>query len=752
MIPVETVWASSWQEAVVEAADLVTAVVLPRTGFSNRAPWSGWRGYTMPPGLVHHFERAEELTSERRYDEALDRYFSALELDPKSVDLRLRKGYVQEKLGLFLDAVATYAAARKMADSTSRALYGRRARRNRRASGRIASYRLAVLLAGVDVAHQWRKPDGAVASIVQSNTIAGDRPRHEQPQAATRDQQRVRLRECLRPELIEMLAAHNLIIERRSASAGAKGWLSRAALGRPPIAPDADASGPPPWNGVSINALLKDFAAHGLEGDDDDARYYPLRNVLAHLARKELARVRRQATGPPRTREPIEPLTVKLTMAAVDLRLGWIKHKLAGATDWDPKVDERLKRTTIRSRVGLAEAPLRTWAQYYNAACLYALPLLVTGTRDRRRQQQLAEQAVWYLARAVCSTTSQYVGQRRDWVLSEDPDLKGLRHRREFRHFEVINFPSAAGPPWRPTDLRRAEQSRYGNELLSQTARRWEAVWHARRDKLLRSMDTHVTLDWFADEEKAWALIKAATRAYRHWPVRYDLIEQMRRCGVRYEFEPLAVPVPCFTPSQAMIDAGIHQHMVDDMSKLDGMIEDEIARNGSRLVDIDLSVPAIDGRLRPCPPVQQLQIELRDRDFWHRQTPRLYLACVCDVHAAMWQRLGEWLGAAPDDEPAAKAAFMRAIKEEQRLKSTASGIWMLWVLERRLVPIGWHDINSPSLSAVVSWPRRFLRRNGSQAEQALGGDGSPARQALGRNGSSVRVTLPVATIGDSPTR
>src|SRR5262249_15188621 len=147
--PVETAWAYSWDAAIIRAADMVTASILPRTALSNRAPWSGWRRYPMPSMVVHHYEMAEELTSQRSYDEALDHYFQALELDPKNVDLRLHKGFVEEKLGLYLDAVATYAAARRIADKTSKRLYHRRARRSRKLAGAIARYRLAVLLAGV---------------------------------------------------------------------------------------------------------------------------------------------------------------------------------------------------------------------------------------------------------------------------------------------------------------------------------------------------------------------------------------------------------------------------------------------------------------------------------------------------------------------------------------------------------------------------------------------------------------------------
>ena len=697
VIPVDTAWASSPRVAVERAADIVTAAVLPRTRLGNLPPWSGWRGYTMPSLLVHHFERAEWFTYQRRYDEALDSYFAALELDPKSVDIRLHLGYVQEKLGLYLDAVATYAAARKMADDTSRALYGLRALRNRRASGRIASYRLAVLLGGRNVAHQWRKPKKAKT---------GSEAEH----VKSRVQQRVRLRDCLTPEVIDMLKAHNLIIERQPIGARARAWLAQRAPAEPPAPQHAGMRGPPPWHEEEIKDLLKGLAPLEATNDEHDLDYYPLRNLLGHLAVKELVKVRRQGRLPGTSRALLAPLTVKLTMGCLDLRLGWVKHKLERTDEpWDPKVEERIRRSALRSRLRLAEPPFRNWAQHYNAATLCALPLLVSEAFDGASRPKLARRAVKHLACAVCRTTSQDVANRRDWLLSEDPDLNKLRFRREFKHFEVIHFPSGSRTPHRPTEIRRWEQSRYANELLIQTARRWETAWHERRDNLLGRTDSHVTLDWFVHEADAWAMVKKVTCNYRHWRARYELIEQMNQWSVKYAFEPLEVAVPSFASVKDATAVDTDSHTDEAADDAGNGTEHEITFNHDRLTKVNGSIPAMDAGTHPSAPILELQTELRDRDFWNRQPPRLYLASVCDVHAAMWQRLHEWLEAEPSAREAAKDAFDSAMKEEKHLRSTSSGLWMLWVAERRLLPVGWHD------------PLRAFRRNGTRSYE-----GAPA--------------------------
>jgi hypothetical protein len=58
-LPIETAWADSWDDAITQAADMVTAAVLPRTRLSNRPPWSGWQRYQMPGLVVHCYEKAQ---------------------------------------------------------------------------------------------------------------------------------------------------------------------------------------------------------------------------------------------------------------------------------------------------------------------------------------------------------------------------------------------------------------------------------------------------------------------------------------------------------------------------------------------------------------------------------------------------------------------------------------------------------------------------------------------------------------------
>jgi hypothetical protein len=86
--------------------------------------------------------------------------------------------------------------------------------------------------------------------------------------------------------------------------------------------------------------------------------------------------------------------------------------------------------------------------------------------------------------------------------------------------------------------------------------------------------------------------------------------------------------------------------------------------------------------------LQRLQIELRNRDFWHRAAPRLYLPSVCDVHAAMWQRLHEWLDEKADDQSTARSEFACAVSQAARLSGTEHGLWRVVIFDRRVRRLG----------------------------------------------------------------
>ena len=145
--PPTTCWAQSWETAIDRAANHAAAFILPRTRVGRRPPWTAWHGYVLPPELLDAYERAALYTRDRRYDEALREYYAALEFDPKNLDVRLRIGFIQEKLGLALDALMTYQAICDMTCACRMPRTRRSTRRillrARRRSQAIARYRRA---------------------------------------------------------------------------------------------------------------------------------------------------------------------------------------------------------------------------------------------------------------------------------------------------------------------------------------------------------------------------------------------------------------------------------------------------------------------------------------------------------------------------------------------------------------------------------------------------------------------------------
>ena len=154
-------WAASWDDAVDNAANQAAAFILPRTRWARNAPWTAWKGTTLPPALVDAYERGSARAAERRYDEALCDFYAALVLDPKNIDVRLRIGFLQEKLGMPLDALATYQAVDGLGKLVAprtvlRGAVPTRSGRLRRRTLNIARYRHAVILgAGTDLVKEW---------------------------------------------------------------------------------------------------------------------------------------------------------------------------------------------------------------------------------------------------------------------------------------------------------------------------------------------------------------------------------------------------------------------------------------------------------------------------------------------------------------------------------------------------------------------------------------------------------------------
>ena len=557
-----TFWHSTWEGAIRRAADHATASLLPRTRLCS-SPWSGWRGYRLPSDLLHDYERGAELEEERRYDEALDHYHEALREDPMNIALRLQIGFLQEKLALFLDALATYegilavtcpgqdaiegdrpASGRRRRDP--RRVYRSPARRDRDRVLLVARYRRAVLLGGQELPRQWRQ-------LPQS------------PTPTRRDMQRRQLREQLRPALTDLLvtARGSRAVQAitRSTYAGLDAPKDRpasleppsATLGRPPLQRLVDRLRPQGPIDERDHECSIDKALAEPAKRDPKRRALQLRELLALAALHELAELRRELGGPRLGRGDA------LSAEALDLSGVWVQHHLRvllarltrrKASAWVPAARD-LERSLdhVEGRAGF-----QRWQENYNAACVYSLPLLLAGDErpDDAETQALARRAVGHLEQAIACADSAYVASRRDWVLSDDPDLDGLRAESSFKRYEAMFFPSAWRTPRRPRDLHKWELSSYTFELLSAVAARWEQTWMRRKDGLDFEVGVAEPAGWCKVEREAWRRVRQVAVDHRHWETRVGLIRQMERWQPVHHFDPVAVAFPSFAGSRAL--------------------------------------------------------------------------------------------------------------------------------------------------------------------------------------------------------
>jgi tetratricopeptide (TPR) repeat protein len=400
-----TCWARSWETAIDRAANHAAAFILPRTRVGRRPPWTAWHGYVLPPKLLDAYERAAQYTHHGRYDEALREYYAALELDPKNLDVRLRIGFIQEKLGLALDALMTYQAICDMT-CACRTPGARRSTRRilvaaRRRSQAIARYRRAVLLGSAEgLSKQWCAPP-------------------DPAEGGRRGEQRRSCRDRLRPTLTELCGA---------------GYEKTAAARR----------------GMTPQQLLADDA------DEIKQRRELLSEVFQVTAQAELCELRTKLPRALRARDQtsLTRAAIALSKLCVDLRVLCTRHALGQTDGREPPTLDMLQTWCSKARV----TRRASWSEHYNAASLYSLGIAARADFNRdadpdatQKVDELSERAVDDLEHAIESADSLYVATRRAWLVSEDPDLEALRGHRLFQRFEATYFPSPNATVPRPS-------------------------------------------------------------------------------------------------------------------------------------------------------------------------------------------------------------------------------------------------------------------------------------------------------------
>ena len=271
-----------------------------------------------------------------------------------------------------------------------------------------------------------------------------------------------------------------------------------------------------------MKRLLRGDAESGHEPQD---RELELREVFQVTALHELERLGTQ-TGWLRHADDrsLTRTAIQLSKQCVKVRLDYTRKALNSS-----HAAAQLTRDELRNRAknaGLRNGGWRrpTWADHYNAASLYALG--ITCGAPRTEHEKLADAAVEQLRRAVAAADSAYVASRRAWLVSEDPDLEGLRPQPAFKRFETTCLPAAEPAMTRPPEAHRWERSQYVHGLLVWCAEHRQELWRARADRPAGDGDQPHS-EWWSEEGQAWRLVGEVAMHCEHSPTRLKLLDAL---------------------------------------------------------------------------------------------------------------------------------------------------------------------------------------------------------------------------------
>jgi hypothetical protein len=702
--PGVTLWDSDWESAVMNAADHASASILPRTRRCG-SPWTAWRGYHLPAGLVNLYERGVELEEARRYDEALDCYFCALRKDPMNLALRLQIGYLQEKLALFIDAFDTYerilavarpgraghgpaasvdgddgrhhhapelALTKANRSDPQRRYYRRAERRNREEILLAARYRHAILLGGTELPRQWCK---------------------QSKDSPAREAERCTLRTRLTPSLTRtfqkaLMSKHVEWVTRpvyRTPKPPRTGKLRKPYLQRirDPLAGRPDV----------VQPLYESDPASVLgEATDREA----LEELCVFASIHELVELRPRLPRLRRVRRlPLSRAMVDLSGLCLVERLEHVQAAMHGAEPSAP--DPVALRRSVRQIEGWRA--FRRYQEHYNAACAFSLPLISDdGVLESPAADALVASAVRRLERAISCADSGFVATRRDWLLSDDPDLDGLRTKDDFKHFEATYFPSATDTCKRPTEQHIWEMSRYTLDLLSTTSGGFAKAWRNRKSVLEPEIEVRSLADWCELEMRAWGLMRDVTRNHRHWQTRVRLIDFARNLSTRGHFAAPTVAFPRFAEEEAP--------RPDEIGRW-------VEQNDERLAELSRVVDKGRERAGKTPLIEDLaltRVALGEVDGTGTTLRRAKVAELCEAHATVWESFGKHVTEHHEEPSDLEDAIGGLIDRWAGIKSDFSAGLLAGHARRGLLALGHFRGSAAGNGGMRRDPRRAVQR------------------------------------------
>jgi hypothetical protein len=532
-IELESQWSQSFERALKRTGFAVAAYILPQTRKCQRPPWSEWQGRVLPASLFRDYQRAKNMVRERRYDEALSLYHRALRQDGNNIALRYDIGQLYERMGLYPDALYVYLElvnqlfppqpSANNADLRRSAKPRSWPRRPHEAF--LIRYRYVVALGlGSVLAKEILSPDWSTLREWLYDPKARE-------SLDKRPWRAVELRD------IQRTLSHQL--DKLFPS------LHEQAV----------------WQGCSLFEATGLRESQDTRGDDGtvEAKKNALAKYLLACAKKEaealeadfkadnrmsfhLSRFRRESSW-------LTLTSIRQTSLAIDCQLKRVSARDAGGSSdngldgedesqWRYSV-ERLNEAL--RQIGYHPTISPSWLEHYNAACIYALPL-VEDRCENPKHLEYAYEALAALERALRRGEDvDFLKAKGYWLQAGDSDLTGLRHYEAFRAFEGRVY-SRPLPSF--GDIAKYELYLYLRKGLEEAAGSLCSEWLSRIPNMPTKIASSSFEEWWWQEERAWWLIVRLGRFYRQWQTRWLVHRDLRGWIESFGVEAHPFPYP----------------------------------------------------------------------------------------------------------------------------------------------------------------------------------------------------------------
>lgn len=530
----ESQWSQNFERALKRTAFAVAAHILPQTRKSRKPPWSEWRGRVLPASLFRDYQRAKNMVRERRFDEALSLYHRALLQDANNIALRYDVGQLYERLGLYPDALYVYLGLANQIfppQASSGNIDPRRSPTPRVWPHRprdpfLIRYRYVVALSlGLTLAKEILAPDWSTLREWLYDPRV-QRPFDKRPWRAVelRDIQRT-----LRDELSKLFPSlHDSSV-----------WQGKSLFDPSGLGGSQQSQGKNTMLEDKVNALARYILlcakkeTQALEADF---------KANSRLSRRT-ARLRQKPSS-------LTLTSIRQTSLAIDCRLRRLSAHSTGTAAADGGVRNEKGnewRYTVEElnmaleQIDYYPATSPSWLEHYNAACVYALPL-VDDRCENEDHAGYAYAAVAALERALRRGEDvDFVRAKRYWLQAGDPDLTGLRYYGSFRAFEarVYGRPLPAFG-----DIAKYELYLYLRKGLEEAAGSLSTEWLTRIPNMPARIPSASFEEWWRQEERAWQIVIRLGRFYRQWQTRWSVHRDVRGWIESFGVEAHPFPYP----------------------------------------------------------------------------------------------------------------------------------------------------------------------------------------------------------------